>query len=101
MLYCIIGEDRENSLKARLQHRPAHLQRLQELLAQGGLVVAGPLPAIDSEDPGPAGYQGSVIIAEFGSIEEAEDWAEQDPYLTGGVYDRIMVRPFKQVLPPK
>lgn len=99
MLYCILGEDRQDSLEARRQNRPAHLERLQRLQDQGRLVLAGPLPSIDCEDPGPAGFQGSVIIAEFASLQEAEQWAAQDPYHHGGVYSRTTVRPFKQVFP--
>lgn len=99
MLYVIAGEDVENSLDARKRLRPAHLQRLVALQDQGRLVLAGPCPAIDSPDPGPAGFTGSVIIAEFASLEAAQRWADDDPYLTGGVYRRVSVRPFNRVLP--
>ena len=99
MLYVIYGEDYPNSLSARLAARPAHLARLQELQAQGRLILAGPCPAIDSPDPGPAGFSGSVIVAEFPSLEDAQTWAEADPYVAAGVYERVSVRPFKKVLP--
>jgi len=99
MLYVIVGEDRPGTLEARLATRPAHVARLQELQAQGRLIIAGPCPAIDSPDPGPAGFSGSVIIAEFPSLTDAETWAEADPYLAAGVYQRVMVKPFKKVLP--
>ena len=99
MLYVIIGEDSHNSMPKRLANRPAHLERLQALKAQGRLILAGPMPAIDAEDPGPAGFTGSVIIAEFGSLTEAEAWANDDPYLISGVYTKVKVRPFKKVLP--
>lgn len=99
MLYVVYGEDYPNSLSARLAARPAHLARLQELQAQGRLILAGPFPAIDSPDPGPAGFSGSVIVAEFPSLEDAQTWAEADPYVAAGVYERVSVRPFKQVLP--
>lgn len=99
MLYVIYGEDYPNALSARLAARPAHLARLQELQAQGRLILAGPCPAIDSPDPGPAGFSGSVIVAEFPSLEDAQAWAEADPYVAAGVYERVSVRPFKKVLP--
>ena len=99
MLYVIIGEDRANSLEARLAARPAHLERLQALQAEGRLFVAGPCPAIDSPDPGPAGFSGSIIIAEFASLEAAQTWADADPYVAAGVYERVEVRPFRKVLP--
>lgn len=99
MLYSIYARDHENSLTARLQARPAHLERLQQLLDQGRLVVAGPLPAVDSEDPGPAGYTGSLVIAEFGSLEDAMAWAEQDPYVSAGVYADVEVKPYRKILP--
>lgn len=99
MLYIIVGEDTPNSLSARLEARPAHLARLQELQAQGRLLLAGPCPAIDSPDPGPAGFSGSVIVAEFPSLEDARAWAEADPYVAAGVYERVSVKPFKKVLP--
>lgn len=99
MLYIIVGEDAPNSLEARLAARPAHLARLQELQGQGRLLLAGPCPAIDSPDPGPAGFWGSLIVAEFPSLEDAQTWAEADPYLATGVYEKVTVRPFKKVLP--
>ena len=99
MYYAILSEDLPNSLERRLQARPAHLERLEVLLAQGRLLVAGPHPAIDAEDPGEAGFSGSLVIAEFESLEAAEAWAGEDPYVTAGVYDRVMVKPFKKVLP--
>lgn len=99
MLYVIIGEDVENSLAARLAARPAHLERLLALRDAGRLLVAGPNPAIDATDPGEAGFSGSVIIAEFDSLEAAQTWAEADPYRDAGVYQRVTVKPFKKVLP--
>ena len=99
MYYAILSEDLPNSLERRLQARPAHLERLEVLLAQGRLWVTGPHPAIDAEDPGEAGFSGSLVIAEFDSLEAAEAWAGEDPYVTAGVYDRVMVKPFKKVLP--
>ena len=99
MLYVIIGEDVENSLAARLAARPAHLERLFALRDAGRLLVAGPNPAIDATDPGEAGFSGSVIIAEFESLEAAQTWAEADPYREAGVYQRVTVKPFKKVLP--
>jgi uncharacterized protein YciI len=99
MLYAIIGQDNENSLEQRLAARPAHLQRLQALQQQGRLILAGPNPAIDSEDPGPAGFTGSIIIAEFASLEAAQQWADADPYVEAGVYQQVSVKPFKKVLP--
>ena len=97
MLYSIVGQDEENSLANRLAARPAHLERLQALRDQGRLVLAGPNPAIDSNDPGEAGFTGSVVIAEFNSLEDAKAWAEADPYVTAGVYAKVDVKPFKQV----
>ena len=99
MLYSIVGIDRENSLQARLTARPAHVERLHALKQQGRLIIAGPNPAIDSEDPGDAGFSGSIIIAEFDSLAAAEAWAEQDPYLESGAYESVSVKPFKKVLP--
>ncbi|HPY39458.1 MAG TPA: YciI family protein [Thiolinea sp.] len=99
MLYVIIGEDHANSLSKRLAARPAHLERMQALQAQGRLVLAGPNPAIDSIDPGEAGFTGSVIIAEFESLAAAQAWADADPYIAAGVYQRVSVKPFKKVLP--
>ncbi len=99
MLYAIFGEDREQSLESRMAVRAEHLARLQQLKADGRLLLAGPHPAIDSEDPGPAGFSGSLIIAEFDSLEQARAWAEADPYATTGVFTRVSVKPFKKVLP--
>lgn len=99
MLYAIVGEDVPNSLDNRLAARPAHLARLVELEAAGRMVLAGPCPAIDSPDPGPAGFSGSLIVAEFDSLAAAQAWADADPYVTAGVYARVTVRPFKQVFP--
>ena len=97
MLYSIVGQDVENSLADRLAARPAHLKRLQALRDQGRLVLAGPNPALDSNDPGEAGFTGSVVIAEFNSLEDAKAWAEADPYVAAGVYAKVDVKPFKQV----
>jgi uncharacterized protein YciI len=99
MFYAIISEDNENSLELRLQTRPAHLERLKQLKHEGRLLLAGPHPAIDSEDPGKAGFSGSLVVAEFPSLEEAESWAAADPYMTAGVYAHVTVKPFKKVLP--
>lgn len=99
MLYTITGYDSPGSLEKRLQARPDHLERLQDLCEQGRLILAGPQPAIDSEDPGAAGFTGSLIVAEFDSLEDARRWADADPYLAAGVYDQVEVKPFKKVLP--
>ncbi|MGL4269235.1 MAG: YciI family protein [Plesiomonas sp.] len=99
MLYVIFAEDQPNSLAARLQARPAHLARLQELAAQQRLIIAGPNPAIDNIDPGAAGFTGSTVIAQFASLEEAQQWAAADPYVAAGVYRQVTVKPFRQVLP--
>ena len=99
MLYAIISQDRDNSLADRLQARPAHLERLQALRDEGRLVLAGPHPAIDSEDPGEAGFSGSLVVAEYSSLEEAQSWADADPYAAAGVYAQVIVKPFKKVLP--
>lgn len=99
MWYVIEGYDGQDVLAARLQARPAHLARLQALQAQGRLLLAGPCPAIDSEDPGPAGFSGSVVVAEFDALEQAQAWAQDDPYVAAGVYVRTEVRPFRKVLP--
>ncbi len=99
MLYLIVGEDTPNSLEKRLSVRPEHVARLQALQAEGRLVLAGPFPAVDSPDPGPAGFTGSAIVAEFASLAEAQTWAEADPYVAAGVYGKVVVRPFKKVLP--
>lgn len=99
MLYAIIGQDVENSLERRLSVRPVHLERVQKLVEEGRLVLAGPLPAVDNEDPGDAGFTGSLIVAEFSSLEEATSWANADPYVEAGVYESVTVKPFKKVLP--
>ncbi|OAI17687.1 hypothetical protein A1507_10630 [Methylomonas koyamae] len=99
MLYAIIAEDTADSLSKRLQTRPAHLARLQELQDQGRLVLAGPHPAIDAENPGDTGFSGSLVVAEFADLQAARAWADADPYLAAGVYARVTVKPFKQVFP--
>ena len=99
MLYAIIGEDVPGSLDRRLAARPAHVGRLKALQDEGRLIVAGPCPAIDSPDPGPAGFSGSLIVAEFASLEAARAWADADPYIAAGVYAQVTVKPFKKVLP--
>lgn len=99
MLYAILGDDVPGSLEKRLAARPAHLERLKELQDAGRLLLAGPCPAIDSPDPGPAGFAGSLIVAEFDSLAEAQAWAAADPYATGGVFARTAVRPFRKVFP--
>ncbi len=99
MLYVIAGQDQPDSLASRLAARPAHLARLSALQEAGRLLVAGPCPAIDSPDPGPAGFSGSIIIAEFDSLADAQTWAAADPYVAAGVYARVDVRPFRKVFP--
>jgi uncharacterized protein YciI len=99
MWYLILGRDAPGTLPLRLAQRPAHLSRLQSLAEAGRLLVAGPLPAIDAEEPGVAGFLGSAIIAEFDSLDEARTWAQADPYLAAGVYREIEVQPFRRVLP--
>lgn len=99
MWYLIEGYDGDDVLAQRLASRQAHLARLTGLVGEGRLLLAGPCPAIDAEDPGPAGFSGSVIIAEFPSLEDARAWADADPYVDAGVYTRVEVRPFKRVLP--
>lgn len=99
MWYAIEGHDTPGSLAARQAARPGHLARLVELRDTGRLLLAGPCPAIDAEDPGPAGYSGSIVIAEFESLEAARAWADADPYVAAGVYRRVEVRPFRPVLP--
>jgi len=99
MLYAIISEDIADSLTLRKQARSDHLARLQLLQQQGRLVLAGPHPAIDSEDPGEAGFSGSLVVAEFASLETAQAWADDDPYVAAGVYQKVIVKPYKKVLP--
>lgn len=99
MYYAIISEDVENSLPMRKSARPAHLERLEKLKAEGRLLVAGPHPAIDTPDPGNAGFSGSLVVAEFDSLEAAQAWADADPYIEAGVYARVVVKPYKVVLP--
>ncbi|KGK84114.1 MULTISPECIES: YciI family protein [Pseudomonadaceae] len=99
MLYAIIATDAPNSLQERLATRPAHLARLEALKEAGRLVLAGPHPAIDSNDPGAAGFTGSLVVAEFDSLQAAQEWAEADPYKAAGVYSDVLVKPFKKVLP--
>lgn len=99
MYYAIIGTDVDDSLEKRLATRASHLERLEKLLQQGRLLTAGPFPTVDSVDPGPAGFSGSLIVAEFESLHEAENWAKADPYLEAGVYKDVVVKPFKKVLP--
>lgn len=99
MLYAIIASDVANSLEKRLGSRPAHLARLEQLKNEGRLILAGPHPAVDSNDPGPAGFSGSLIVAEFESLAAAQSWADADPYRAAGVYADVLVKPFKHVLP--
>ncbi len=99
MFYAIVGADRPESLSARLAARPAHVERLKALQAEGRLLLAGPFPAIDSPDPGPAGFTGSLIVAEFASLTAAKAWADADPYVAAGVYQSVSVRPFNKALP--
>ena len=94
-----MSEDVKDSLPKRLQARPAHLERLQKLKAEGRLVMAGPFPAIDSSDPGEAGFTGSLVVAEFNSLEDAQAWADADPYIEAEVYRQVIVKPYKKVLP--
>jgi uncharacterized protein YciI len=99
MWYAIMSEDVDNSLAKRMQARPAHLERLQQLKTDGRLFVAGPHPAIDALDPGDDGFTGSLVIAEFSSLTYAQQWADADPYMAAGVYKKVTVKPFKKVLP--
>ncbi len=99
MWYVITGQDVPDSLTKRLASRPAHVARLQQLQAEGRLLLAGPFPAVDSEDPGAAGFTGSLIVAEFASLTDAQTWAEADPYVAGGVYETVSVKPFRKTLP--
>jgi len=99
MWYAVIGEDREETLDKRLAARPAHVARLTALRDEGRLLIAGPHPAVDSPDPGPAGFTGSLVVAEFNSLDEAKAWANEDPYIAAGVYSKVTVKPFNLVLP--
>ncbi|MFC3679433.1 YciI family protein [Bacterioplanoides pacificum] len=99
MWYAIISQDVENSLEKRQSARPAHLERLNALKDEGRLLIAGPHPAIDSNDPGEAGFSGSLVVAEFDSLSAAQAWADADPYVAAGVYQQVTVKPFKKVLP--
>ena len=99
MWYVIYSKDREDSLQSRLAARPAHVARLEALLDQGRLLLAGPRPALDTADPGPAGFLGSLVVAQFDSLAEAREWSDADPYVEAGVYESVEVTPFKRVLP--
>jgi hypothetical protein len=99
MLYAISGQDTPNSLEKRLTVRPAHVARLQKLQDEGRLILAGPFPAVDSNDPGPAGFSGSLIVAEFTTLAAAVEWAQADPYVAAGVYAHVEVKPFKKTFP--
>jgi uncharacterized protein YciI len=99
MWYAVISEDVENSLESRIEARPAHLERLKALAKEGRLLVAGPHPAVDAEDPGPAGFSGSLVIVDFPSLEDAKAWADADPYVAAGVYAKVVVKPFRKALP--
>ena len=99
MLYAIISQDVENSLEKRKGARPAHLDRIQTLVDQGRIIVAGPHPAVDDDDPGEAGFTGSLVVAEFDTLEEAQTWADADPYVEAGVYANVTIKPFKKVFP--
>lgn len=99
MIYAIIAEDNPETLERRLTARPEHVERLRRLQDEGRLVIAGPHPAIDSEDPGAAGFSGSLVVAEFPSLEDAQAWAQADPYVTAGVYGSVTVKPFRKVFP--
>jgi uncharacterized protein len=99
MFYAIISQDVENSLEKRISARPDHVCRLQDLQDAGRLLIAGPHPNIDSDDPGPAGFSGSLIVAEFDSLDAAQSWADADPYIAAGVYEKVIVKPFKKVFP--
>lgn len=99
MLYAIVGHDAPDSLEKRMAARPEHLTRLHALQDEGRLLLAGPFPAVDAIDPGPAGFTGSLIVAEFASLQAAQEWAASDPYATTGVFRQISVQPFKKVFP--
>lgn len=97
MFYTIVGTDKAGTLEQRLAARPEHLARLQALRDDGRLLTAGPFPSVDNEDPGKAGFSGSLIVAEFGSLDEARQWADADPYVSAGVYEQVVVKPYKKV----
>jgi uncharacterized protein YciI len=99
MLYTFISQDAADTLEKRMAARPTHVKRLEQLRDEGRLILAGPHPAIDCDDPGPAGFTGSLVVAEFDSLEDARHWANADPYLAAGVYEQTSVKPFKKVLP--
>jgi len=99
MLYAVISQDVENSLEKRMSVRPAHIERLHILKNEGRLILAGPHPAIDNNDPGEAGFTGSLVVAEFDSLSDAQTWADADPYMASGAYASVIVKPFKKVLP--
>ena len=99
MWYCILATDFNDSLTLRQKNRPKHLQRLEKLRGQGRLLLAGPFPAIDSNEPGPNGFTGSLVVAEFDCLSDAKEWAEQDPFMLNGVYKNVNVKPFKKTLP--
>ncbi len=99
MYYAIMSQDIPNSLSLRMSARPAHLERLEALKSEGRLMLAGPHPALDTPDPGDAGFTGSLVIAEFDSLESAQAWADEDPYVAAGVYENVVVKPFKRILP--
>lgn len=99
MLYAIIGQDVPNSLEKRIAARPAHVARLLELQSQGRLLLAGPFPAVDAMEPGAAGFSGSLIVAEFASLDSAQDWANADPYVAAGIYAQVRVQPFRKTFP--
>ncbi len=99
MWYAIISEDHEGTLDQRLSARPEHLARLMQLCDEGRLLIAGPHPAVDSPEPGPAGFTGSLVVADFESLDDAKAWANDDPYITAGVYSNVTVKPFVRALP--
>ena len=99
MWYAIISEDIDGTLEKRLATRPEHVTRLTTLADEGRMLIAGPHPAVDSPDPGPAGFTGSLVVAEFDSLQDAQTWADQDPYVSAGVYGKVTVKPFNRVLP--
>lgn len=99
MWYAIIGQDVPNSLEKRIAARPSHIARLQELQSQGRLLLAGPFPAVDAMEPGAAGFSGSLIVAEFASLDSAQDWANADPYVAAGIYAQVRVQPFRKTFP--